>query len=533
MNGNPFRNLLLGASLLMAAGANAQTFVPASSVRTKTAAITHTNYVVFRGSRAIAHAKGVARALVDGYYPSDIRAAYGLPTTGGTGTIAIIDAYDLPTVLHDFNTFSAQFGLPQESSSSATSSSNKVLQVVYASGSKPATKGDYGGEIALDIEWAHAIAPNAKILLVECASNSVNDLVTGIRKAAALSDVHQVSMSFGADEYSGETSIDSEFDVANHVFFAAAGDTANELDYPAASPNVIGVGGTSLNVVGGVFVSESAWNQSGGGPSRYEPRPAFQASVVPSANRGTPDVAAVGDPNTGVAVYDSTPLSDGTTGWAVFGGTSLSTPIAAAITNLRGGFSASSSAELIRQYGLAGTSHFRDITTGSAGDYDAAVGYDYITGLGSLVGTFPTNTYTPSVLTLATGTRVGGVPANVILKDGHDYLLRSVGNSVVLNGSFATTLNSGASRTGATLSLTGLSTGTGLTVSVYNVTTGAYDPISTSNFSTTNGTLSVSIPNPGYYFGATGTIAFRLTATGARLFNLGLDQVQLAVTTTF
>ncbi len=533
MTGTAFRNLFVGAILLSVASATVQTFVPASSVRKASATgLTHTNYVVFRGARSWSHARGVARAAVDGYYPSDIRAAYHLPATGGTQAIAIIDAYDLPTNLHDFNVFSSQFGLPQETSSSATSAGNKVLQVIYASGTKPKANGDYGGEIALDIQWAHAVAPNAKIYLIECASNSISDLTVGIRKAVSLTDVREVSMSFGATEYSGETSIDSEFDVANRVFFAAAGDTSNELDYPAASPNVIGVGGTTLSVVGGTFVSESAWDQGGGGPSRYESLPFYQIGFT-TGQRGTPDVAAVGDPQTGVAVYDSTPLSDGTTGWFVFGGTSLSCPICAAITNLRGIDAASSTAELQRQYSLVGTSHFRDIVTGSSGAYDATPGYDFITGLGTLTYTFPTTTYVPSSLSLTTGTSVGGVPGNVIVKDNHDYTLRSVSGAVVLQGTFATGLNAGASRTGATLSLTGMSSGTSLTVSLYNVATGAWDAVSTANFGTANGTLTLSIANPTNYFDANGTATFRVAAGGSGAFRLGLDNVQLSVSTTF
>ena len=545
MIGKAFRTLLVGATLLAAAAATAQVFMPASSVRKPAASRqAHTNYILYRGTRTWSHARGVTRAGIQGYYPSDIRVAYDLPSTGGTDSIAIVDAYDLPTNLHDFNVFSSQFGLPQETSSSATASGNAVLQVVYASGSKPPSRPDYGGEIALDIEWAHAIAPNAKIYLIECASNDVSDLQVGIQKAAQLTNVREVSMSFGASEYGGETSIDSTFTAANVVYFAAAGDTSNELDYPAASPNVIGVGGTTLNVVNGTFVSESAWNEGGGGPSAVEPVPAYQSAIpliVANGHRGTPDLAADGDPNTGVAVYDSTPIpnGDGTTsvGWQVVGGTSLSCPICAAITNLRGNFATSSYAELVRQYGLAGTNRFRDIVAGASGAYDATVGYDFITGLGSLVNTFPTASYSPSSLTLVAGTRVSGVPGNVAVKDGHDLTLRSVvsggSQAVVLTGSVATTLSTGASRLGATLSLTGMSTGTGLTISLYNVTTGAYDPLSTTNFGATNGTFSFSVPSLANYFDTNGNVRFTIAASGSGVFRLGLDQIQLGVSTTF
>ena len=136
-------------------------------------------------------------------------------------------------------------------------------------------------------------------------------------------NVRQVSMSFGAPEFAFETDEDGVFTAANQTYFAAIGDDANEVDYPAASPNVVGVGGTRLKVGSGGAVTETAWGDGGGGPSLYEPLPAYQIGFT-TGSRGTPDVAAVADPNTGCAIYDSTPMTThGATGWTVAGGTSL------------------------------------------------------------------------------------------------------------------------------------------------------------------------------------------------------------------
>lgn len=532
------RTLLLGA-LLGAPLAHGQIAVPRSSLRQPVGSgLAHTNHLILTGPWLQAHVGGGRAASVAGYVPSDIRAAYNLPATGGSGAIAIIDAYDLPTSLNDFNVFSKQFGLPTETSKNAMASSNKTFQVVYASGSKPTSKGDFGSEIALDIEWAHAIAPNAKIVLIEAASNKVSDLLVAVRKAAALTDVREVSMSFGAPESSVQLDEDATFTAANQVYFAAAGDMSNEIDYPASSPNVIGVGGTTLKVSDGGFQSEVAWSESGGGPSALEPRPAYQNGFVGTSLRGTPDMASVGDPNTGVAVYDSTPVPkpDGGTsvGWFVVGGTSLSTPICAAITNLRGDFAASSLAELGRQYGVyAGTERFRDITLGASGIYAAEVGYDFITGLGSLLNAFPTTAYRLASMSVVAGTRVGGVPGNAAVTDGHDFIVRSVGGAATVRGTFSAPLKTGARRTAATLTITGLTTATNVSVALYNVSTRNWDVVASPTLGGRNVTSTLTIPNYASYFDATGVLQFQIGASGASTVRLGVDGVGLGVTATY
>jgi subtilase family serine protease len=307
----------------------------------------------------------------NGYAPSDIQGAYGDVGSGG-GTIAIVDAYDDPDALVEFNTFSSQFGLPQETGSGS------VFQVAYAQGSEPPADGGWAGEIALDIEWAHAMAPGAKILLVESADNSWANMLASVSFAVATPGVAQVSMSWAGGDFADELGYDTTFSARSVRFFAASGDGGAGVSYPAASPNVIGCGGTSLTVVNGVYQSESGWAGSGGGPSAYEPRPSYQNSLsgLLGNARGVPDIAAVADPNTGVAVCAI--YANGGNGWSVFGGTSVATPVLAGITNASMTIHRSSEWTWIYN----DPNLFRDITTGNNG-YAAGVGYDFVTGMGS------------------------------------------------------------------------------------------------------------------------------------------------------
>jgi hypothetical protein len=331
-----------------------------------------------------------ASTAPQGYGPADVRAAYKIPPNAGINAIAVVDAYNDPTALADFNVFASQFGLPQETSTDPLASTNKVFQVVYGAGgtTPPANNQGWSGEISLDIEWAHAIAPNAKIFLVETPTNSYVNLFNGVKVAANLPNVHQVSQSYGGGEFAGQTVYDDSFNHAGVVFFASAGDVGGAQEYPSESPSVVGVGGTSLQVnASGQVLSETAWNGSGGGPSSVYPRPAFQNSIssIVDTSRGCPDVSGVADPYTGVAVYGSYAFG----GWAVIGGTSLACPVVAAITNVRGQNAASTLDELVRIYANNGSSLYRDITQGTAGIFSATVGWDFITGIGSPVGLFP------------------------------------------------------------------------------------------------------------------------------------------------
>lgn len=296
---------------------------------------------------------------------------------GGSRAIAIVDAYDAPNAASDLAYFSKQFGLPAPN-----------FQVVYASGTQPSR--DFGWELeeSLDIEWAHAMAPNAKIYLVEAASNSYPDLLLAVSTASGLvaaAGGGEVSMSWGSSEFRSETTYDSYFTTTGVVYFAAAGDGPGTL-YPSVSPNVVAAGGTTFrrNPSTGAFLAEAAWVDGGGGASLYEARPGYQSPVktIVGSARGVPDLSAVADPNTGVWVFDS-----GNGGWWIVGGTSASAPILAGIVNLAGHFAPSTNSELTTIYNnMAVAADFKDTTTGFCGPYmgySPVKGWDFCAGVGS------------------------------------------------------------------------------------------------------------------------------------------------------
>jgi subtilase family serine protease len=327
-----------------------------------------------------------------GLTPAQIQMAYNL-TVGGAAdtTIYIVDAFHYPTALADFNTFSAQFNLPQEASTNPTNPNNKVLQVIYANGRKPRTNCGWAQEAALDIEWAHAMAPNAKIVLVEAASNTFGNLLAAVDLASAQADAREVSMSWGGSEFASETIYDSHFNHPGNqvVYTAASGDTGGVTIYPGVSPFVVSAGGTKLVVdLAGNRVSETGWSGSGGGVSAYESMPSYQAAIsnLVGSHRGVPDWSFDADPNTGVSVYDSTSCQ-GLSGWLVFGGTSVAAPALAGIINSAGNNS-DSVAELNLMYGnlSTGLTNFFDITTGTAGGFTAKAGWDFVTGIGTTNG---------------------------------------------------------------------------------------------------------------------------------------------------
>ena len=304
--------------------------------------------------------------------------------SGGARAIAIVDAYDYPTAFSDLQIFSAQFGLP------APTTAN--FQVVYATGTPPKADSGWGLEAALDIEWAHAMAPHAKIYLVEAASNSYADLLSAVNVASnyvAQAGGGEVSMSWGGSEFSFERFYDGYFTKTGVVYFAAAGDSAGTI-WPSTSPNVVSAGGTTNSRdASGNLQAQLAWSSTGGGPSRYESRPSYQSAIsqVVGNKRGTPDVAADADPNTGVWVYNVPDCN----GWCIVGGTSVAAPVWSGIVNAAGRFSSSSQVELSTIYSNLGkAADFTDITQGSCGPHQGYVtgtGWDFCTGAGSAFGT--------------------------------------------------------------------------------------------------------------------------------------------------
>ncbi len=318
-----------------------------------------------------------------GYGPADLQAAYQLPSsTGGSGqTIAIVDAYDLPTAEADLATYRAQYGLP------ACTSAGGCFRKVNQDGgtTPPAADASWGQEIALDLDMVSAACPKCSILLVEANDAGMYNLGTAENTAVALGAT-AVSNSWGGGEWSSESAADSVF--FNHpgvAITASAGDAGYGIEYPAASPNVIAVGGTSLSATAGARgYSESVWSGTGSGCSVYEAKPAWQTDSG-CANRSVVDVSADADPATGVAVYDST-ANGSQSGWMVFGGTSAAAPLVAGAYELAG---VTSPADVPAQTLYANPSSFFDVTSGSNGTCavtylcTGAVGYDGPTGLGT------------------------------------------------------------------------------------------------------------------------------------------------------
>ncbi|RYL92308.1 peptidase S8 and S53 subtilisin kexin sedolisin [Sporolactobacillus sp. THM7-4] len=382
--GSVFVVLLVALTFQAPFSASAQTVRPESK----------TNGWVAHHPIHFKHIDGVKPKAVTGsvYNPAQIKKAYGLDQLSKTGTgqtIAVVDAYGSPTIQNDVNTFDQQFGLP-----------NASLEIVYPQG-KPTTNGGWALETALDVEWAHALAPGAKIMVIGTKSASISDLVGGIDYATS-QGATVVSNSWGGSEFSSELSYDSHFNHSGITYLASSGDNGYGSSWPAVSPYVVSVGGTTLNLTStGAYSSESAWSGSGGATSSYESIPSYQTnwSDIVGTKRGFPDVAFDADPNTGVYVYSST-RDQGQKGWFQVGGTSFSSPAWAAMIALanEGRMQTLSSLDVLNNiYSTAGSTgssgymtNFHDITSGSNG-YQAAPGYDLDTGIGSPIA----NQYLP------------------------------------------------------------------------------------------------------------------------------------------
>ena len=332
-----------------------------------------------------------------GLTPEEILKAYGITgitfssgTISGNGagqTIAIVDAYNDPNIASDLAAFDAEYGL-----SAPPSFTVDNLDAT-------ATDAGWALETALDVEWAHAIAPGAKIVLVEAPSASLSALFGAVSTASKLAGVSVVSMSWGTSEFSGESRYNSVFTTpAGHedvTYVAASGDSgaADGPEYPSVSPDVLAVGGTTLTVSSdGTYVSESGWSGSTGGFSSYESEPSYQTSTLASVGlsdgvRTTPDVSFNADPATGVSVYDSVAY-DGQSGWFQIGGTSAAAPAWAGLVAIAdqglatGGVGTLSTTQVLTDLYSLPSSDFNDITTGSNG-YSATSGYDLVTGLGT------------------------------------------------------------------------------------------------------------------------------------------------------
>jgi sugar lactone lactonase YvrE len=389
---------------------------------------------------------GASSPVVGSLTPQQIRGAYGINSIklgsllgdGSGQTIAIVDAYDDPALVStssanfassDLHRFDLQFGLPDPPC---------FLKLDQSGGTNyPMASGTSGWamEESLDVEWAHAIAPKANIILFEASSVSDSALTeTAVNTARNYNqgglDVSVVSMSYGESEFSGEQAEDTYFATpSGHqgvTFVAATGDWYSPGIFPAFSPNVLAAGGTSLTVSGNTYVGETAWDPSGGGASCVESEPGYQAGVQQSGSRDTPDVAFEADPNTGVAVcdsYDCGPLHP----WTQVGGTSLATPcwsgliaIADQLRVSQGQGTLDGPTQTIPAMYSLPAADFHDITSGNNGGYSAGPGYDEVTGLGSpranlLIPALASANWAATTTTLSTssGTHVYGKPVTL------------------------------------------------------------------------------------------------------------------------
>jgi hypothetical protein len=357
---------------------------------------------------------GSGVALPPGTYtPAQIRTAYNFPSANmpltinnvkvspdGSGqTIAIVNAFDDPTIYQDVAKF-------DQTVLGVSDDPKTFLTQVFASGSRPESNISWSGETALDVEWAHAIAPGARIVLVEASSDGWSDLQSAVSVAGNQTRVSAISMSWGGPETDPTLNIPSFDQTLKAIsdkgitLVAAAGDqgSLSGVSYPSSSPYVLGVGGTSLQVDGnGNRLSETGWSLNwfqyywygtavggGGGVSAVEPEPAYQVGVQNTGYRTTPDVSYNADPATGFQVIDS---QNG--GAYVVGGTSAGTPqyaglvaIANQVRQAAYGLPALTSTQtLTAVYSLQ--NDFNDITSGNTGRYSAQTGYDMVSGLGS------------------------------------------------------------------------------------------------------------------------------------------------------
>jgi len=354
----------------------------------------NTNAVIAKAVRRVAveilEPRILFSSAVSELTPAEVRSAYGFSqtyftvggaTSGAMGAgqkIAIVDAYGAPTISSDLKSFDATIGL-----GNADASGNFVLSVATPEGTPVANAG-WALEQSLDVEWAHVIAPQADIVLVEAKSASFTDLLNAVNYARSLTGVVAVSMSWGGSEFNGEQGYDSYFTTpAGHldssglaggvVFVAASGDNS-ATEYPATSRNVLSVGGTDLAITAtGQYLSETAWSDGGGGISTIE-------------QNYSPDVSY--NAGTSYMVYDTTAYQ-GQSGWWAVGGTSAGAPQWAALVAdadqgrmMLGLPSLTGSAMIGTMLGLP-ESDFNDVTTGNNGYYAAGTGFDLATGKGS------------------------------------------------------------------------------------------------------------------------------------------------------
>ena len=460
----------------------------------------------------------------NGYGPSQLQAAYNLTAAsaadGAGTTVAVVDAFNDPTAAADLATYRSAAGLPALTAGQFTVY-NQNGQTSPLPATAPATD-DWTLEESLDVDMVSAICPNCKIDLVEASSDSGNGLFVAEQTAATTLGAKYISNSWGGSESSSDPSMDSsDFGVSGVVYTASAGDGAYSAGviYPATSPHVVGVGGTTLNTASNSRGwTESVWKTSstegtGSGCSAVEPQPSWQAAIplIKSAcsHRVDNDVAADADPNTGAAVYDTT---NGNGGWNEVGGTSESSPIIASVFALAGnnGNGGNNAADSIYTH----TANLNEVTASNNGTCSPSV---LCTATGA-PNTYngPTGWGTPNGLTAFQSTSTTG---NTVTVTNPGNQTGTVGTAVSLqisasDSASGQTLTYSATGLPAGLSInasTGLITGTPTTAGSNNVTVTAKDTTGatgsasftwTINPATSGCTAQQLLGNPGFETGS-------------------------------
>jgi subtilase family serine protease len=334
--------------------------------------------LVSDGAGNVLFKEAAAKALPSGFGPADLRAAYNVTGTGAsTTTIAIVDAYGYTNAESDLAVYRSTYGLP--ACTTANGCFTKYNQK-GVKGSYPKQNTGWAQETALDLDMASAMCPGCKIILVEADSATFANLATAENTAATLG-AHVISNSYGGGE-AGSQTYESAYNHPGVAITVSSGDSGYGVQFPASSPHVTAVGGTSLVKAASTTRgwSETAWSGAGSGCSTTYPKPAWQTDGG-CAGRMEADVSAIADPNTGVAVYG--PVVGQFSGWMVFGGTSVAAPLIGGIYGVNGG---------VVNYGAdpyANTGALNDVTSGSNGKCSgtylctAGPGYDGPTGLGT------------------------------------------------------------------------------------------------------------------------------------------------------
>ena len=454
------------------------------------------------------------------YAPADLRVAYNVPSSPvvANPTVAIVDAYDDPNAEADLATYRTQYSLP------VCSTQNGCFQKVNQSGATsplPAPDAGWAQEESLDLDMVSAMCSQCHILLVEANSNSFADLGPAINQAVAMGAV-AVSNSYGGGAFSTEGSFDSSYlDHPGVAITVSSGDAGYGVEYPAASPNVIAVGGTSLtNTNSGATYSETAWSGAGSGCSLYETsKPAWQHDTGCSL-RTVADMSAVADPNTGVLVYDGYGV---TPGWYIFGGTSVASPITASIYALA--YNGNPWPNLPASYLYSHPTNLHDVTSGSNGTCsvsylcNAVIGYDGPTGIGTPNGI---TAFSAAVTTPDFGISLNPTTASV-----------SQGSPAEAT---VNTLATGTPET-VNLSVSGLPAGATATLNPTSVTSGASSTLNISTGTAAAGTYTLTVTGTAASGGSGGphsaTFALTInTAQQAGITNGGFEAGNLTGWTT-